>query len=105
LSDTRVYEPYIRALLGTASQFYEVVVLIPRTVPNAGGALGPHDSGSLVPDHLQLRRQHRHGRGTFLLLFSSLSLTSLELSDTKSLEYEASLEPLHISAKVRSFCL
>jgi len=27
LSDTKVYEPYIRALLGTASQFCEVVVL------------------------------------------------------------------------------
>jgi hypothetical protein len=27
LSDTHVYEPYIRALLGTASQFCEVVVL------------------------------------------------------------------------------
>ena len=27
LSDTKVYEPYIRALLGTASQFCGVVVL------------------------------------------------------------------------------
>jgi len=27
LSDSHVYEPYIQALFGTASQFYEVVVL------------------------------------------------------------------------------
>jgi len=33
LSDTKVYEPYIRALLGTASHFCEVVVLKLRTVP------------------------------------------------------------------------
>jgi len=33
LSDTTVYEPYIRALLGTASHFCEVVVLKLRTVP------------------------------------------------------------------------
>ena len=39
LSDTKVYEPYIRALLGTASHFCEVFVLKSRTVPNiqAGG--------------------------------------------------------------------
>jgi hypothetical protein len=34
LSDAKVYEPEMRALLGTASQFCEVVVLEPRTVPN-----------------------------------------------------------------------
>ena len=34
LSDTKVHEPYIRALLGTASRFCEVVVLKLRTVPN-----------------------------------------------------------------------
>ena len=33
LSDTQVYEPYIRALLGTDSHFCEVVVLTLRTVP------------------------------------------------------------------------
>jgi len=33
LSDTQVYEPQIRALLGTASHFYEVVVFKVRTVP------------------------------------------------------------------------
>jgi len=33
LSDTKVYEPSIRALLGTASHFCEVVVLELRTVP------------------------------------------------------------------------
>jgi len=32
LSDTQVYEPYIRALLGTASLFCEVVVFILPTV-------------------------------------------------------------------------
>ena len=31
LSDTRVYEPHIRARLGTASHFFEVVVLILKT--------------------------------------------------------------------------
>jgi len=30
LSETQVYEPYIRALLGTASHFCEVVVLLTR---------------------------------------------------------------------------
>jgi len=34
LSDTKVYEPYIRALLGTASHFCEVVVLELITNPN-----------------------------------------------------------------------
>ena len=32
LSDTKVYEPYIRGLLGTASQYCGAVVLEPRTV-------------------------------------------------------------------------
>ena len=35
LSDTQVYEPYIRARLGTASHFCEVVVLKLRPVPIA----------------------------------------------------------------------
>jgi hypothetical protein len=34
LSDTKVYEPCIRAPLGAASQFCEVVVLQSRTIPN-----------------------------------------------------------------------
>ena len=34
LSGTQVYEPHIRALLGTTSQFCEVVILKSRTVPN-----------------------------------------------------------------------
>ena len=34
LSDTKVYDPQIRALLGTASQFCEVVVLKSKTVTN-----------------------------------------------------------------------
>ena len=33
LSDTKVYEPSIRARLGTAAHFCEVVVLKLRTVP------------------------------------------------------------------------
>ena len=33
LSDTTIYEPYMRALLGTASHFCEVVVLKLRTAP------------------------------------------------------------------------
>jgi hypothetical protein len=33
LSDTKVYEPYIRALLSTASQYCEAVVLEPRNIP------------------------------------------------------------------------
>jgi len=39
LSDTKVYAPEIRALLGTASYFCEAVVLKLRTVPN-GTTLG-----------------------------------------------------------------
>ena len=34
LSDTKVYKPEIRALLGTASHYCEAVVLKSRTVPN-----------------------------------------------------------------------
>ena len=34
LSNTQVYEPWIRTLLGTASHLCEVVVLQARTVPN-----------------------------------------------------------------------
>ena len=34
LSDISVYEPYLRALLGTALQFCEVIFLKSRTVPN-----------------------------------------------------------------------
>ena len=34
LSDTQVYAPEIRALLGTAAHFYRLVVLRSRTVPN-----------------------------------------------------------------------
>ena len=37
LGDTQVYEPQIRALLGTATHFCEVVVLRSRTVPNGLG--------------------------------------------------------------------
>jgi hypothetical protein len=33
LSDTKVYAPYIRALLGTAAQYCEAVVLEPSTAP------------------------------------------------------------------------
>ena len=36
LSNTKVYEPQIRALLGTASHFCQVGVLKLRTVPIAG---------------------------------------------------------------------
>ena len=36
LSDAKVYEPQIRALLGTASHFCEAVVLKLRTVKNIG---------------------------------------------------------------------
>ena len=36
LSDTKVYEPYIRALLGTASQFCEVVFLTNHTATSKG---------------------------------------------------------------------
>ena len=39
LSDTKVYEPDIRALLGTASHYCEAVVLKSRAVPS-GTALG-----------------------------------------------------------------
>ena len=44
LSDTKVYEPQIRARLATASRFCEVVVLKSRTVLNGpeGARCGPH---------------------------------------------------------------
>ena len=35
MCDTTVYQPQIRALLGTASQFCEAAVLKSRTVPNS----------------------------------------------------------------------
>jgi len=35
LSDTKVHEPWVRALLGTAANFCQVVVLKLRTVPGA----------------------------------------------------------------------
>ena len=48
LSDTKVYEPQIRAILGTASRFCEACVLQLRTlrqwqmrVPWGGGPFGP----------------------------------------------------------------
>jgi len=56
LSDTKVYEPQTRALLGTASHFCEVAVLKLRT---SGGARGGDDA---------------------------LLLSSLALSDTKVYE-------------------
>ena len=52
LSDTKVYEPQIRALLGTASHFCEVVVLKLRSVPintdpERGGDVGMSVAASL----------------------------------------------------------
>ena len=44
MSGTKVYEPYIRALVGTASHLCEAVVPESRTVP-IGTALGPSSSG------------------------------------------------------------
>ena len=53
LSDTKVYEPYIRALLGTASHSCEVVVLKLRTRPeNLNPTLGCR------ADAVFLRAQH-----------------------------------------------
>ena len=51
LSDTKVYEPYIRALLGTTSHYCEAVVLESRAVP-FGTALSA-------------RNQNHHGRQGF----------------------------------------
>jgi len=48
LSDTQVYEPLIRALLGTASHFCEVVVLKLRTAGGETGADGD-DVGRALP--------------------------------------------------------
>ena len=41
LSDIEVYEPYIRALLGAASQFCEAGVVESRAVPNGTCPLDP----------------------------------------------------------------
>ena len=69
LSDTQVFEP-IRALLGTALHFCEVVLVGPRTVPNSaalslrilrvtrcGGSLGRKQTGTNVQiSHLRLEK-------------------------------------------------
>jgi len=49
LSDTQVYEPEIRALLGNASQFCDVVVLKLRTAPN--GITLSADTRAQVPSN------------------------------------------------------
>jgi len=57
LGDTHVHEPYIRALLGTAPHFCEVVALKLRTVPSPprpsalplGEGLFECGSGELAP--------------------------------------------------------
>jgi len=67
LSDTKVYAPYIRARLGTAAHFFEVVVPHPRP-PGPG----------------RPRLSLSHPRACA----SSLLLSSLELSDTKVYEPE-----------------
>ena len=48
LSDTDVYAPYLRALLGTASHFCEIVVPEPRSHPNWLVVLHPPSIFSFV---------------------------------------------------------
>jgi len=54
LSDTKVYEPYIRALLGTASRFCEVGVLKSRTVSRRSRTqrYHPMDYGPFIKSQL-----------------------------------------------------
>ena len=82
MSDTRVYEPQIRARLGTAAHFCRVVVLKLRTVqvtdwwePEHGFQLyevagQPELDGSII--------------SRYLLLSSSLLLSSLQVSDSST---------------------
>ena len=98
----------LRALLGTAPHFCEVVVLKLRTVPlsqveaTVGLAVALSDESCLAPSRAErlfrraLRVCPNHGASS-----SSLLLSRLELSDTKviSREYEPSSEPLHMSAR------
>ena len=75
LSDTKVYEPQTRALLGTASHFCEVVVLKLRTAWCADVQQPP---GGL--------EQGVDAAGSKRVSSSSLLLSSLELSDTQVYE-------------------
>ena len=52
LRDTKVYEPQIRALLGTASHFCEVVVLKLRIFSGVGA---PRGEGDRFPYHVPYR--------------------------------------------------
>ena len=56
MSDTKVYAPEIRALLGTSSQFCEVVVLNSRTVPN-GTTLSLRMVGVVPPSMTRVGRR------------------------------------------------
>ena len=73
LSDTKVYEPQIRALLGTASHFCEVIVPKLRSVAGAD----PGGAG----EGLRPARPGRARLGTTLepLLTRSLSLAGADL--------------------------
>ena len=55
MSDTTIYEPQTRALLGTASHFCEVVVLILRAAPIGGRVprLPAVNGGTALPDSSQ----------------------------------------------------
>jgi len=87
LSDTRVYEPQIRARLGTTAHFCRVVAL------NLAGAFEvgrrPHRCMFEIP----------HSPPHQLYKSLSASNTSWVIQESMSLEYEPSSEPLHISVE------
>ena len=91
------YEPYIRARLGTAAHFCEVVVLKLRTVPIAGGGA--------VLDCVAAPGSRWASTGYGLSLSHTLSLSS-SLSLSLSLERLARAGPqqvkrIYLKAKAR----
>jgi len=93
LSDAKVYEPYIRARLGTASHFCEVVVL---TFTGCVQEEGGHGEGRKARDTSSEPEADDSDGALTGALFASLSLllssllslyyARLELSDTKVYE-------------------
>ena len=66
MSDAKVYEPYIRARLGTAAHFCEVVVLKLRTAPIAGAGTASSAADRARGVQRIQRRVHRFPAGLAL---------------------------------------
>ena len=90
LRDTKVYEPEMRALLGTASHYCETVVLESRTVPS-DTALGSR-SGAL-----RWRTHADRSNGLSIGLSTGLS-TGLSIGLSTGLSIEAAVIELKTAA-------